>query len=378
MACPSYKEKISSYLDGQLGPEEKAEVDGHLKSCSRCREYYDELSLSVSRLKNLQEVEPPPWLKQKVMARIREEAGSEKRFWKRLLYPLQVKIPVGAVATIAIAVITLYIFKASEPEVRLAKAPQDETARTGMPAEVKPEGSERTGVQKRAAEEPREQPAQEKLLPAKEKAMPGLLMKKAEPQPQAAAPAVGELRAKVSEGERKAAAPEGRALPQGPVEKDAGGTFGYQAETALPGDGRVREEAKKSILPAPASLPAKKDLAVGGVAQDALKREQAVAAPAARASAEMKEAAVSLAVFVKNLETGDEEIRKAVRTAGGTIVREEPLERKRRLFISILSQQYTLLLEKLQGIGEMEKGAPRQVEGTGPIIIRIEVVQINQ
>lgn len=124
MECNKIQEKLSEYIDGILTPDEKVFVEEHLKSCQRCRESLADLRKTIEHVKNLEEIEPPAWLTQKVMTRVRAEAESKKGILHKLFYPLHIKVPIGAVATIAIT--TIYIFRAIQPEMRLAKTPSEE------------------------------------------------------------------------------------------------------------------------------------------------------------------------------------------------------------------------------------------------------------
>jgi hypothetical protein len=63
------------------------------------------------------------------MALVRSEAEEKRGLLKRLLYPLHIKLPIEALATILIAVTTIYVFKAIQPEVKRGKE---------LPAEMRP------------------------------------------------------------------------------------------------------------------------------------------------------------------------------------------------------------------------------------------------
>ncbi len=125
MECSNIQQKLSAYIEEILSPEERILINGHLNSCHKCSQALSDLRKTMEYIKNLEEVEPPPWLTQKVMARIRSEAGPAKRVIQRLFYPLHVKLPIEVAATIAIAITTIYIFRTIQPEVRLAKAPAE-------------------------------------------------------------------------------------------------------------------------------------------------------------------------------------------------------------------------------------------------------------
>ncbi|MFX0202155.1 MAG: DUF2275 domain-containing protein [Candidatus Hodarchaeota archaeon] len=131
MECTDIQEKLSAYMEGMISPEEKVLFDEHLKMCRKCNESLAELKKTLEYVRNLEEIEPPPWLTKKVMTSVRSEAEARRGILQRLFYPLHIKLPIEALATIVMAVVTIYVFKTIQPEVELAKAPPAKvTART--------------------------------------------------------------------------------------------------------------------------------------------------------------------------------------------------------------------------------------------------------
>ena len=122
MECNDIQEKLSDYMEAVLSAEDKVLIDEHLKGCQKCREALADLKMTMEHIQSLDEVQPPAWLTQRVMARIREEAEAKKGILHRLFYPPHIKLPIEAVAVIAIALVSVYIFKAMQPEMQLAKA----------------------------------------------------------------------------------------------------------------------------------------------------------------------------------------------------------------------------------------------------------------
>jgi len=129
MECRDIQEKLSAYMEGIISSEEKVLIDEHLKTCQKCNGSLADLKKTLEYVQNLEEMEPPPWLAGKVMARVRSEVAPKRGVFQRLFYPLHIKLPIEALATILVAVVTIYVFKTIQPEVKLAKAP---------PAEVTP------------------------------------------------------------------------------------------------------------------------------------------------------------------------------------------------------------------------------------------------
>ncbi len=126
--CRDIENNLSLYLDDLLSNEDKAAVEEHLQSCPRCAKTLARLSKTKELTNSLNEVEPPPWFKQKIMARVREEAG-KKSFIHKLFYPLQIKIPVQIFATVCIAVLAVYLYRAGEDRIQ-------EIVPSSMPAPV--------------------------------------------------------------------------------------------------------------------------------------------------------------------------------------------------------------------------------------------------
>lgn len=136
MECNNIQERLSAYIEGVISPEEKILIDEHLKSCQRCNESLAELKRTIEYVQDLEDIEPPVWLTQKVVARIRSEVKPKKGILQKLFYPLHIKLPIEAAAVFLIAVTAIYIFKTIQPEVKLAKVPSEEIT-TQIPSREK-------------------------------------------------------------------------------------------------------------------------------------------------------------------------------------------------------------------------------------------------
>jgi hypothetical protein len=127
MECSDIQKKLSAYLEGIIPSEEKGVIDEHLKACQKCNESLADLKKTLEYVQNLQEIEPPPWLTQKVMASVRSEAEAKRGIFQRLFHPLHIKLPIEALATILLAVATIYVFKTTQPEMKRTKELPAET-----------------------------------------------------------------------------------------------------------------------------------------------------------------------------------------------------------------------------------------------------------
>ncbi len=126
MECSDVREKLSAYLEGIISPEERQLVDEHIKACGRCNESLADLKKTLEYVRALKEVEPPPWLVQKIMARVRSERESRVGILRKLFFPLHIKLPIEAIAAIFVVLTTVYVFKTIQPEMELPKAPSEE------------------------------------------------------------------------------------------------------------------------------------------------------------------------------------------------------------------------------------------------------------
>jgi hypothetical protein len=122
--CRDIKEKLPAYFEGIVNPEDKRLIEEHLLSCEKCSVALEDLKKTQALVHNLEEVEPPPWLTQKVMSRVREETEQKIGIFQKLFYPLHIKLPIEAFATLLIVVLALFIYRATGPEMKALQTAQ--------------------------------------------------------------------------------------------------------------------------------------------------------------------------------------------------------------------------------------------------------------
>ena len=115
--CKDIENNLPLYLDNSLSGADKQTVEEHLKSCPLCTKALIQLRKTQSLVNNLAEIEPPAWFKQKIIAKVREEA-EKKSLVQKWFYPLRIKIPVQILATVFIAVLAVYIYRAGEEQMK--------------------------------------------------------------------------------------------------------------------------------------------------------------------------------------------------------------------------------------------------------------------
>jgi len=135
--CKEIENNLPLYLDNSLSRVDKQTVEEHLKSCPQCAKAFAQLQKTEKLVNDLTEVEPPPWFKRKIMAKVREES-EKKSLAQKWFYPLRIKIPVQIFATVCIAVLAVYIYRAGEEQIKevvpsSAPAPVMEVQKSQLP-----------------------------------------------------------------------------------------------------------------------------------------------------------------------------------------------------------------------------------------------------
>jgi len=100
------RDRLSAYLEHDLGESETSALEVHLAGCDACRADLEDLRASVVLLQRLAAPEPPPFLAARVMARIRDGEGRPAgwREWLGNLAAPAIAAPLAAVAAAAAVV----------------------------------------------------------------------------------------------------------------------------------------------------------------------------------------------------------------------------------------------------------------------------------
>jgi hypothetical protein len=155
MECNEIKEKLSDYMDDLLSPEEKALVEQHLNVCSGCKTALEELEQTVMSMKGIEDLDPPPWLEQKIMAEVREEAEKKKGMVHKLFPGINFTIPVRAAAAVAVCVVGFLVFRTMEKEMKdIDVKPDAQTIAPQSSSEAMSDKVAKALVIKKEAEEP--------------------------------------------------------------------------------------------------------------------------------------------------------------------------------------------------------------------------------
>lgn len=128
MKCSEIENRLPAYREELLSPEESTSITGHLTSCPRCSRALADLEKAEQLVHSLGEVEPPPFFEQRIMARVREGAGQKQGILQRLFYPLHIKVPIQALATLLVAVLAFHVYQQGDPDMKqMAPLPMPRT-----------------------------------------------------------------------------------------------------------------------------------------------------------------------------------------------------------------------------------------------------------
>ncbi|MBP7529844.1 MAG: DUF2275 domain-containing protein [Syntrophorhabdaceae bacterium] len=121
--CGEMEERLGAYLEDFLDEKEKKALEEHLSACPHCRHTLEDLRKTKEILAGMDEVDPPPWLTEKIMAQIHEGHAQKEGFFRRLFFPLHIKIPVQALATVFVVALSVYLYKSTLPEMANMERP---------------------------------------------------------------------------------------------------------------------------------------------------------------------------------------------------------------------------------------------------------------
>ncbi len=116
---------LSEYIDDAVSPGDRTAIEEHLKTCEKCSAALKELRQTVAVIRSVEEIDPPAWMTQKIMAKVRAEAG-EKSWFQRFFVPLHIKLPLEAIGILFIAVTALFIYQNREPSMKASSPPLQE------------------------------------------------------------------------------------------------------------------------------------------------------------------------------------------------------------------------------------------------------------
>ena len=120
------RHKLSEYIERSLTDRERSDVEIHLRTCDQCSRALAELQKTIEHIKSVEEIDPPAWMTQKIMAKVRAEAEERKGLFHRIFYPLAIKLPIQAIAVLFLTITVFYVYQNAQlsqkgPETPIAE-----------------------------------------------------------------------------------------------------------------------------------------------------------------------------------------------------------------------------------------------------------------
>jgi hypothetical protein len=339
MECHDVRKNLSAYLEGTVSPGDRELIDQHLASCRACSKVLYELNRTAEVLRHLKEVEPPPGMKQKIMARVREEAEPKKGFIQKFFYPLHIKVPLEAFAMVLIAVIAVYVFKTVEPQMKDLRVPsvrEPVIARQEAPYPAKAPAAEMQAAQEKAV--PQESPA------------------KTKGKDLAVAQKETEKRAGVDEEggvQKLKAAPKKEAALAPP------------AEPPRIGESRIAERAP-SPPAAVGSVPTREDKMVSAEGAARERKE--------RMAAKAKPEGMRIVIQARDIRHAGEEAVSLLDQLGASRIDRLPRESNEIITAELKAENIRQLVEKLRFLGEVQEKDAFPASPEKDATVRIEIV----
>jgi hypothetical protein len=331
------RHKLSEYLDGSVTAKEKDEIEAHLKTCQQCSNALQELQKTVEHLKSIEEVEPPAWMTQKIMVKVRAGAEEKKKsLFQRFFFPLSVKLPLQAVAVLFLTMTAFYIYRNIQPTLIPSEAPVQEFAvrkEAPPPAPTLRDKHEAQKITKDA------------LVPA---------MK----APQA--PGCKALDIK-QEYEKPA--------PPAALGKAAESVVAPEKAEEQSMRGKKKDTAAEHVTPAQAGAPALPQQHAESKLKSSVPTQRALG----KASADKVVPIISMRV--KDVDVAAREIEKALTQSGGSITRQEILGAKKIYVASIDARKLLYFKERLKSIGDARDESGWPVSQDGQIALKIELIE---
>jgi len=114
-------ELISAYLDGELSAEEAGAVQEHISSCPSCREEHSALRTAKSLLTRAPRRAMPPELVAQLERRLARPLW--RQVLDRLLPPVRILVPAGALAATALAAVAWFGARRAAPDQAIPLEP---------------------------------------------------------------------------------------------------------------------------------------------------------------------------------------------------------------------------------------------------------------
>ena len=115
LRCEEVRDRFSALWENELTPTERTELKGHLELCAGCREEFARFEKTLQLLHSVEEKEVPEDFLAGIYGKIEErkekDLPPEGTFWRWTNLPIRFKLPMQALAMVAIVFMGLYLTK---------------------------------------------------------------------------------------------------------------------------------------------------------------------------------------------------------------------------------------------------------------------------
>lgn len=126
MECEKARDRFSSLVEGELPPAEEKELRDHLSVCSECQRDFLRFEKTIDWLHSVEEVEVPRGFLAEIHEKLEERkqggALAKKTGWGFFPHSPRVKLPIQAVAMVAVLFLVIYVTKMIPVETSHKKA----------------------------------------------------------------------------------------------------------------------------------------------------------------------------------------------------------------------------------------------------------------
>lgn len=346
--CGDIDRQLTAYLEGFLPEKDRKIVEEHLSLCIHCAEALEDLRRTRAILAGMDEVDPPPWLAERIMSQIQEKEDQKEGIFRRLFFPLHIKIPVQALATVFVVVLSVYVYKSTLPETGNFErpVPGPQVSAPPSPAGVKDGAARRTA---RPSADPSAEQTTGRIMPKKEAA----------PVQEAAPVPSKSLSADKAAG-RSYAAKDKAAVPA--------------PQTALAGSTVPETPAHDSVAPSSAPPPSAEKaqrIKTRGMAAEEKKNATGESSLTPPRAVEPQYARARIVMLAVSPSEAARQAQAILRSLGGTGVEENRRDQTTTVSGKIDADALLQLRDRLKRIGTIDESSTRLEAGVRPVLVEI-------
>ena len=342
MTCQDIEHKLPDYLEDTLSPDEKKGVADHLAACSRCSRALANMKKAQELLRGLDDVEPPPFFEQRIMARIRQEAALKPGFFRRFFFPLRIGVPIQILSTIAVAFIAYHVYQQSAQEMKPMAPPPEPMTRQDMSEPLSKAGKGLAAPSTAVTTERRPSKQQDGKDQLQYAAPPPASSRKAEKTAEIPVPVNEEVLSIPSKSgynavKKKAGPPGQGGILSAARDAESMKEAEYPPETTLQSEQRKEKKADQSI------------------ANREGRQMMSAPAPFRAATAKAKrETTIGLTIRVGDIPASVRQVKMRLGQINARLIRQEHLDDGEILEAEVFARHFSALTDNLQTMGRLD------------------------